>query len=208
MHVGSCMIIWQDKAALSRHKLNSSLPLTPRYHPPIHPPPLIVIETPMQQESTCWTCITIFTFLFSFLFPSFSFHLNTTKFKYYLNELLLNISWIILNALYATSQERNVFAWNPCLISHNPHESLLTYHENLFKPSKCIRSAFPSGLLFIYCFDRLNQEEVTRFTCILNRSINHYPFKHKFSPRFKAFHLFRLVNWLNEWEEEKLKTVC
>lgn len=37
MHVGSCMIIWRDKAALSGHKLNRCPPL-PSLPAAIHPP--------------------------------------------------------------------------------------------------------------------------------------------------------------------------
>lgn len=46
MHVGSCMIIWRDKAALSGHKLNRC----PLFSSTTHPPPLLASEeTPMWE---------------------------------------------------------------------------------------------------------------------------------------------------------------
>lgn len=53
MHVGSCMIIWRDKATLSEHKLNRYPLLLPM--PPIHPPTPTYDrykETPIREGST------------------------------------------------------------------------------------------------------------------------------------------------------------
>lgn len=53
MHVGSCMIIWRDKATLSEHKLNR-YPLFLSM-PPIHPPTPTYDrykETPIREGST------------------------------------------------------------------------------------------------------------------------------------------------------------
>lgn len=59
MYVGSCMIIWRDKAALSRHKLNRSSPSS--LSPPsivLHPPsPTLVIgrNAHRGEGHTCCT---------------------------------------------------------------------------------------------------------------------------------------------------------
>lgn len=53
MHVGSCMIIWRDKATLSEHKLNRYPLFLPM--PPIHPPTPTYDrykETPIREGST------------------------------------------------------------------------------------------------------------------------------------------------------------